>query len=102
MRVALLLVAAAPAPVVEAEYRYEGVRGEGELNLAADRVLPEICESDLRQIPVAPVELVEGFAGSVMSTFRFACSCRLCLLLLKTAETRRQQQSAERKADYRN
>ena len=101
MRVVLLLVAAARAPVVEAEYRYEGEWGEGELNLAVDRVLPEICESDLRRIPVAPVEQVEVFVTSVSSMFRSNRFSQLCLSFWTAAETDLRQQSAVRKVDSR-
>ena len=60
-----LLEEVAQAPVVEAEYQYEGEQQEGELNLVADRVLRGIYESDLRPIHVVPVELVEAFVASV-------------------------------------
>jgi len=89
-------------PVVEAEYQYEGEQEEAELNLAADPVLREIYESDLRRIPVVPVELVEVFAASVRSMFRSDRFCVLCLPLSTAAETKLQQQSAERKVDYRD
>ena len=51
-----LLEEVAQAPVVEAEYQYEGEGAAGELNLWADPALPGICESDLRRIRVARVE----------------------------------------------
>jgi hypothetical protein len=100
--VALLRVAAAPAPAVEVEYRYEEEQAEGALNLAVDRVLPGIYESDLRPIPVAPVELVGVFVASVSSMFRSNRFCPLCLSFSTAAETKRRRQSAERKVDYRD
>ena len=72
-----LLEEVAQVPVVEAEYQYEGEQEEAELNLAADPVLQEIYESDLRRIPVVPVELVEVFAASAGS---LVCSNRSCLV----------------------
>jgi len=100
--VALLRVAAARALTVEMEYRYEEEQAEGALNLAADRVLREIYESDLRPIPVAPVELVGVFVASVSSMFRLNCFCLLCLSFSTAAETKLRPQSAERKVDYRD
>ena len=58
-----LLEAVAQAPIVEAEYQYEGQQAKGALNLAADPTLRGIYESDPRRIPVARVELVEVFVG---------------------------------------
>jgi hypothetical protein len=63
-------------------------------------MLQGIYESDLRRIPVAPIELVEVFVVSVSSMF---CSNRFCLpyLSLSTAaETKLPQQLAARKVDY--
>ena len=97
MRVALLRVAAGRARAVEAEYRYEGERVEGELNLVADPVLRGIYEPDLRRIPVAPVELVEVFVASVNSMVYRNRSCLVCLPFSTAAETKRRQQSAARK-----
>jgi len=97
-----LLEEVAQAPVVEAEYQYEGEQAEAELNLAADPVLRGIYESDLRRIPVVPVELVEAFVASVSSTFRSNRFCLLCLPLSTAAETKLRQQLAERKVDYRD
>jgi len=99
-RAALLPVAAALAPAVEAEYRYEGEQEEAELNLAADPALRGIYESDLRRIPVVPVELVEVFAASVGSMFRSDRSCLLCLSPSKAAETKLRQQLAVKKVSY--
>jgi len=93
--------AAAQAPVVEVEYQYEEEQAEEELNLAADPALPGICESALRRIPVAPVELVEVFVALVSSMFRPNRFCRPCLSLSTKAETKLRQQSAEEKVDYR-
>ena len=73
-----LLEEVAQAPVVEAEYQYEGQQEEVELNLAADPALRGIYESGLRPIPVVPVELVEAFVASVSSTFRSNRFCPLC------------------------
>jgi hypothetical protein len=97
-----LLEAVAQAPVVEAEYQHEGEQAEEELSLAADPALPGICESDLRRIPVAPVELVEGFVALVSSVFRSNRFCPPCLSLSTKAETKLRQQLAERKVDYRD
>jgi hypothetical protein len=97
-----LLEAVAQAPVVEAEYQYEGEQAEGELNLAADPALQGIYESDLRRIPVAHVELVEVFVASVRSMFRSNRLCLLCLSFSTAAETKLRQQSAKRKVDYRD
>jgi len=97
-----LLEEVAQAPVVEAEYQYEGEQEEAELNLAADPVLRGIYESDLRRIPVVPVELVEVFVVSVRSMFRSNRFCLPCLLLSTAAETKLQRQSAARKGDYRD
>jgi hypothetical protein len=97
-----LLEEVAQVPVVEAEYQYEGEQEEAELNLAADPVLQEIYESDLRRIPVVPVELVEVFAASGRPMFRSDRFCLLCLPLSTAAETKLRQQSAERKVDYRD
>jgi hypothetical protein len=96
-----LLEAVAQAPVAEAAYQYEGEQAEGELNLAADPALRGIYESDLRRIPVAPVELVEVFVASVRSMFRSNHFCLLCLSLSTAAETKLRQQSAAGKVDYR-
>jgi hypothetical protein len=90
------------APIVEAQYQYEVQQAEEELNLSADPVLQEIYESDLRRIPVAPVELVEVFVAPVRSMFRSNRFCRLCLSPLTAAETKLRQQSAERKVDYQD
>jgi hypothetical protein len=97
-----LLEEVAQVPVVEAEYQYEGEQEEAELNLAADPVLRGIYESDLRRIPVVPVELVQVLAASVRSMFRSDRLCLLCLPLSTAAETKLRQQSAERKVDYRD
>ena len=97
-----VLEAVAQAPVVEAEYQYEGEQAEGELNLAADPVLRGIYESDLHRIPVARVELVEVFVAPVSSMFRSNRFFLLCLSFSTTAETKLRQQSAERKVDYRD
>jgi hypothetical protein len=97
-----LLEEVAQAPVVEAEYQYEGEQAEAELNLAADPVLRGIYESDPRRIRVVPVELVEAFVASVRSMFRSDRFCLLCLPLSTAAETKLRQQSAERKVDYRD
>ena len=99
MRVGLL-EEVAQAPVVEAEYQYEGQQEEAELNLAADPALREIYESDLRRIPVVPVELVEVFAASVRSMFRSDRFCLLCLPLSTAAETKLRQQLAVKKVGY--
>jgi hypothetical protein len=100
--VALLREAVALAPAVEAEYRCEAQQAEAELRLAADPVLRGIHESDLRPIPVARVELVEGFVASVSSMFRLNRFCLPCLQLSTAAETKPQQQSAAKKVDYRD
>ena len=89
-------------PSVEAECQYEGEQAQVELNLAADPVLRGIYESDLHRIPVVPVELVEVFVVSVSSMFRLNRFCLLCLSFSTAAETKRRQQSAERKVDYRD
>ena len=94
--------AVAQAPVVEAEYQYEGEQAKGELNLAADPALRGIYESDLNRIPVARVELVEVFVASVSSMFGSNRFCLLCLSFSTAAETRPRQQSAARKVDYRD
>jgi hypothetical protein len=96
------LEAVAQAPVVEAEYQYEEEQAKGELNLAADPALRGIYESDLHRIPVARVELVEGFVASVSSTFRSNRSFLLCLSFSTTAETKPRQQSVEGKVDCRD
>ena len=96
------LVAVARAPLVEEEYRYEEEQAEGDLNLAADPALRGIYESDPRRIPVAPVELVEGFLASVRSMFRSNPFCLLCLSFSTAAETKLRQRLAERKVDYRD
>src|SRR5262245_53391962 len=70
-----LLEAVAQVRVVGAEYRFETQPAEADLSLAADPVLRGIYESDLRRIPVVPVELVEVFVVSVRSMFR---SNRFC------------------------
>ena len=80
MRVALP-EAAELAPSVEEEYRCEAQWAAEELSLAADRVLREICGSDLRPIAVAPVELVEVFVASMSSMFRLNRFCLPCALL---------------------
>ena len=95
-----LLEEVAQAPVVEAEYQYEGEQEEAELNLAADPVLRGIYESDLRPIRVVPVELVEVFAAWVRSMFRLNRFCLLCLPLSRAAETKLRQQSAVKKVSY--
>jgi len=95
-----LLEEVAQAPVVEAEYQYEGEQGEGELNLAADPALREIYESGLRPIRVVPVELVEALVASVSWTFRSNRFCLLCLSFSTAAETKLRQQSAVRKVSY--
>ena len=94
--------AVAQARVVEAEYQYEGEPREGELNLAADPALPRICESDLRRILVAPVELVEAFVEWMNPVFRLTHFCELCSPLLTAVETELRQQSAEGKGGYRD
>jgi hypothetical protein len=73
-----LLEEVAQAQVAEAEYQYEEQQAAGELNLWADPALPGICESDLRRIRVAPVELVEVFAALVIPMVRSNPSCLLC------------------------
>ena len=95
-----LLEEVAQAPVVEAEYLYEGEQEEAGLNLAADPVLRGIYESDLRPIRVVPVELVEVFVASVNSTFRSDRFCLLCLPLSTAAETKLRQQLAVKKVSY--
>ena len=95
-----LLEEVAQAPVVEAEYQYEGQQEEAELNLAADPALRGIYESDLHRIPVAPVELVEVSVASVSSMFRSNRFCLLCLSLSTAAGTRPRRQSAVRKVSY--
>ena len=97
-----LLEEVAQAPVVEAEYQYEGQQEEAELNLAADPALRGIYESDLHRILVARVELVEGLVASVSSTFRSNRSFLLCLSFSTAAETKLRQQSAEGKVDCRD
>jgi hypothetical protein len=97
-----LLEAVGQAPIVEAEYQYEEEQAKGALNLAADPALRGIYESDLRRIPVARVELVEVFVGSVGSMFRWNRFCLLCLSLSTAAETKLRQQSAEGKVDCRD
>jgi hypothetical protein len=97
-----LLEAVAQVRLVGAEYRFEGQPAEADLSLAADPVLRGIYESDLRRIPVAPVELVEVFVVSVRSMFRSNRFCLPCLLLSTAAETKLQRQSAARKGDYRD
>ena len=87
--------AVAQAPAVEAEHRCEAQQAEAELRLSAGQVLQGIYESDLRPIPLAPVELVEVYLAPVSSMFRSNRSCLLCLLLSTAAETRQRQQSAE-------
>ena len=100
MRLGLLRVAVAQAPAVEAEYRCETQQVEAELSLAADPVLRGIYESDLRPIPVVPVELVEAFVASVSSMFRSNRFCLLCLSFSTAAETKLRRQSAVRKVSY--
>ena len=95
-----LLEAVAQAPIVEAEYEYEGQQAKGELNLAAGPALRGIYESDLNRIPVARVELVEVLVALVNSMFRSNRSFLLCLSFSTTAETKLRQQLAERKVDY--
>ena len=97
-----VLEAVVQARVVEAEYQYGGEQAKEELNLAADPVLRGIYESDLRRIPVVPVELVEAFVASVRSTFRSNRFCLLCLPLSTAAETKPRQQSAVKKVSYLN
>jgi hypothetical protein len=96
------LAGVAQAPVVEAEYRYEGEQAKGELSLAADPALRGIYESDLNRIPVARVELVEVFVALVSSMFRSNRFCVLCLSFSTAAETKLRPQLAERKVDYRD
>jgi hypothetical protein len=93
--------AVAQVPGVEVEYRYEGEPAEAELNLAADPALREICESDLRPIPAAPVESVEVLAALVTPSFRLVRFCSLCSLLSTAAEIKLRPQSAGEKVDYR-
>jgi hypothetical protein len=88
--------------VVEAEDQYEREQAVAGLNLAAARGLRGICESDLNRIPLEHVGLFEAFVASVRSVFRSNRSFLLCSPLLTTAETKLRQQSAERKADYRD
>jgi hypothetical protein len=95
-----LLEEVAQAPVVEAEYQYEGEQEEAELNLAVDPALRGIYESDLRRTPVVPVELVEVFAASVRSMFRSDRACLICLPLSTAAETKLRQQLAVKKVSY--
>ena len=59
----ILPMVAARAPAVEAEYRYEVEQAEGELSLAVGSMLRAIYESDLRPIPVAPVEATKRTPG---------------------------------------
>jgi len=73
-----VLEAVVQARVVEAGYQFGAEQAKGELNLAADPVLRGIYESDLHRIPVAHVELVEGFAVPASSTFRSNRSFLLC------------------------
>ena len=98
----LLPVAAARAPAVEAEHRYEGEQVEAGLSLSVDRVLRGIYESGLRPIRVVPVELVEALVASANSAFRLNRFCLPCLLLSTATETKLRQQSAGRKVDYRD
>jgi len=86
---------------VEAEYRCEGQPVLAGLTLAAVLTLREICEPDLRPIPVAAVELVEVFVASVSSMFRLNRFCLSCLLLSTAAETKPRPRSTARKAGYR-
>ena len=72
--------AVAQAPAVEVECRYEGEPAEAELNSAVDPALRGICESDLRPIPAALVELVEVFAALAAPAFRLIRFCPLCSL----------------------
>ena len=95
-----LLEEVAQAPVVEAEYQYEAGQAGAELNLAVDRVLRGIYESDLHPIRVVTVELVEVFVASVRSAFRLNRFCLLCLSLSIRAETKPRQQLAVRKVSY--
>jgi len=97
-----LLEEVVQAPIVEAEYQYEGEQAKGELNSAADPVLREICESDLRRIRVAPVALVEVIVALVRSMFRSNRFCLICSSLSTTAETKLRQQLAAKKVDYRD
>jgi hypothetical protein len=94
--------AVAQVRVVGAEYRFEAQPAEADLSLEADPGLRGIYESDLRRIPVAPVELVELFVVSVRSMFRSNRFCLPCLQLSTEAETKLQRQSAARKGDYRD
>ena len=80
----------------------QGEQAQVELNLAADPVLRGICESDLHRIPAVPVELVEVFVVLVSSVSRLNRFCLLCPSFLTAAETKRRQQSAQRKVDYRD
>ena len=94
--------AVAQARAVEVEYRHEGEQVQGELNLAADPVLREIYESDLRPILAASVELVAVFVGpAIPMAFRLAPFC-FCSALSIVTETTLPQRSAERKVDYRD
>ena len=89
-------------PLVAAANQCEGEQGKVVSNLAADPVLRGICESDLHRIPAVPVELVEVFVVLVSSVSRLNHFCLLCPSFLTAAETKRRQQSAERKVDYRD
>jgi hypothetical protein len=99
---AALPEAAGLAPSVEEEYRCEVQRGQAGLSLAAGRVLREICESDLRLILSARVELVAVFAASVMPMFCLAAFYVLWPLLSTATEAVPRRQSAGRKEDYRD
>jgi hypothetical protein len=93
--------AVAQAPAVEAEYRFEAQRVEAGWTLAAALMLREICESDLRPILPARVELMAVFLAPVIPVFRLNRFC-LPLWLLTATETKPRPQSAERKEDYRD
>jgi hypothetical protein len=94
--------AAARAPAVEAEHRYEGEPAKEELNLATDRGLRGIYEPGQRRILVALVELVEVFAAPVNSASRSNRFYLLCLVLSTATEKGPRPQSAARNLDYRS
>ena len=99
-RLGLLRVGVGQAPPAEAEYPYEPGQVGGELNLAVDRALRGISESDLRPIRVALVESVEALVASASSAFRSNRFCLLCLSFSTAAETKLRPQSAVRRVSY--
>ena len=98
----VLLEAAGLAPNVEEEYRCEAQWAAAELSLAADRVLREICGSDLRPTLSAPVGFVAVWVVSVVSMFYPTVFCLPWSPLSKAAERAPRCQSAGRKEDYRD